>query len=58
MALKPTSTKGGLKETAEDLVQVLEGQLEECASQIKLMVGRKEDIERKVRWIRKELLDN
>jgi len=57
MALKPKPTKSELKEVAEEVVKGLEAQVNEFANQIAYFTARKEDAERKIRWVKRELLD-
>jgi len=57
MALKPKPTKSELKETAEQVIKGLEAQADEFSNQIAYYTARKEDVERKIRWIKRELLD-
>jgi len=57
MAMKPKPTKSELKEVAEQAIKGLEAQADEFSNQIAYYTARKEDVERKIRWIKRELLD-
>jgi len=57
MGVKPTPNKDVLKETAEDLVEVLGTKIYAKQEHIKSLQAEIEQLERKVRWLKKEILD-
>ncbi len=57
MSLRPKVTKVELKEKAEETMRCLELEVEEFEQQIALLRARKEDAERKIRWLKREILD-
>lgn len=57
MPLKPKPSKAELREKAQEVILGLSRESEELQAQIDFLEVRKEDCERKIRWVRKELLE-
>jgi hypothetical protein len=57
VALKPKASKEELKELAGQAVVKLELEVSEYQEQIKLLLLKIDDCERKVRWVKRELLE-
>ena len=57
MVLKPKATKEELKELGEQTIKNLESQRGELGNQIAFFQAKVDDIERKIRWLRREILE-
>lgn len=54
--IKPKLDRNDLKETAEQVIRKLEDEERELLSQISLLHAKVDDIERKIRWLKREIL--
>lgn len=56
MSIKPKVGWKNLKETAEQVIQKLEEEAKDYTAQINLLNDKVNDIERKIRWLQREIL--
>ena len=55
--IKPKPSKEELKELASQAVKVLEAEASDLKNQINFLIAKIDDAERKVRWLKREILD-
>jgi len=55
--IKPKPTKEDLREKAELVIKQLEAEEKEILLQIDLLNAKVNDIERKIRWLRREIIE-
>ena len=55
--IKPKPSKEELKELASQAIKVLEAEARDLKNQINFLIAKIDDAERKVRWLKREILD-